>query len=90
MAVWLVAVLLVLVFKYGRLELSDFILIVPPLVFYASKTLDFKWVYKLRSLVLIFGVAMPVFTYMGYWINAFSRNFFSIQLYVKVGVPPWG
>ena len=75
MAVWLVGVLLVLIFKYKRLELSDFVLIVPPLVFYASKALDLKWVYKLRMLVLLLGVAMPIFTYMGYWINAFPDTF---------------
>ncbi|MEZ4777291.1 MAG: hypothetical protein R3D00_29210 [Bacteroidia bacterium] len=67
MAVWLVGVLLVLVFKFRRLDLSDFILLVPPLTFYASKITDFRWGYKFRLIILTLSLLIPVFQYLNYF-----------------------
>ena len=75
MAIWLVGSLMMLSFKFNRLELSDLILMVPPLVFYASKTLDFKWVYRMRIPILLVSLIMPIYTYLGYWGMVFPNSF---------------
>jgi hypothetical protein len=67
MATWLGGVSLMLLFKFRRLELADFVLLVPPLVFYAKKLLDFRWFRRLRWLVLLATVAMPVSMYLSFW-----------------------
>lgn len=67
MAVWLVGILLALGFKINRLDLSDFILLVPPVVFYTAKTFDFKWVYKLRYLLFAAIFIVPFYSYLSYF-----------------------
>ncbi|MEM7659659.1 MAG: hypothetical protein AAF399_26335, partial [Bacteroidota bacterium] len=60
MATWLAGVSLMLLFKYSRLELTDFVLLVPPIVFYAKKLLDFSWFRRLRWFVLLATIAVPI------------------------------
>ena len=67
MAVWLVGVILVLIFKFRRLELSDFILLVPPLSFYAGKIFDFKLAYRLRVFLVLIVLAVPFYQYLTYF-----------------------
>jgi len=67
MAVWLVGILLALGFKFKRLDLTDFILLVPPIVFYTAKTFDFKWVYRLRVFLLIAVLIIPTYSYLSYF-----------------------
>ena len=75
MAVWLVGILFALAFKFKRLDLTDFILLVPPLVFYTAKTFDFKWVYKLRYILLIAVLVIPFYSYMSYLGIRFPQTF---------------
>lgn len=67
MAVWIVGVFLVLGFKFNRLELDDFLLLVPPIAFYTSKMFDFKLVYRFRVLIFLFMFGFPLFQYLNYW-----------------------
>jgi hypothetical protein len=67
MAVWFVGVLLVLIFKIRRLELADFILLAPPLSFYAGKIFDFNLAYRLRVFLVIITLAIPAYQYFTYW-----------------------
>ncbi|MEL6671503.1 MAG: hypothetical protein AAFR61_04900 [Bacteroidota bacterium] len=80
-AIWLIGVMLVFLFKFRRLELSDFVLMVPPLVFYVSKTFDFKIVYRLRRLVWLFAMAVPVYLYLVFWtmVGGLDLRFFQPQ-----------
>lgn len=74
MAVWLVGVLLVLIFKFRRLDLSDFVLLVPPLTFYASKITDFRWGYKFRLLIITFALLIPAYQYLNYFGLAWEQT----------------
>lgn len=78
MSMWVVGVLLLFVFKWQRLELSDWVLLSPPLVFYARKALDFEINTKLRVTLLAFMVMMPLSLYLGLWNirNPNSTNLF--------------
>ena len=67
MAVWFVGVIFVLIFKTRRLELADFILMVPPLAFYAGKIFDFNLAYRLRIILVILILAVPAYQYFTYW-----------------------
>ncbi|MEL6592955.1 MAG: hypothetical protein AAFQ68_22840 [Bacteroidota bacterium] len=67
MAIWLVSVMLMLAFKYGRLEVNDIILLAPPLAFYASKIFDFKWGGRFRAILIPLSLVMPVIIYLNYW-----------------------
>lgn len=67
MAVWLVGILLALGFKFNRLDLTDFVLLVPPIVFYTAKTFDFKWVFKLRYVLFVAILILPLYSYMSYF-----------------------
>jgi hypothetical protein len=67
MAVWLIGVLLMLGFKWRRLELGDFVLLVPPLVFYARKVFDFAWGYRLRAFWVLAITGFPLFLYLNFW-----------------------
>ncbi|MDX2245544.1 MAG: hypothetical protein SF052_02125 [Bacteroidia bacterium] len=67
MAVWLVGVSLSLIFKFSRLELSDFILVVPPMTFYATKITDFRVGYRFRLILLLLILAIPVYQYFNYY-----------------------
>lgn len=67
MAGWLIGILIMLLAKVTRLELSDFILMVPPLVFYSTKAFELAWGGRPRWLILAIIVAAPMFIYMNYW-----------------------
>ncbi len=66
MYIWLVGVLIVLLFKLGRLEISDFLLLVPPLAFYIARTFDFPLMTRFRVLALLLLVMVPVWQYTAY------------------------
>lgn len=74
MAIWLVGVLVVLLFKLDRLIMPDFILLVPPLAFYIARTFDFKFVTKYRVLILLLLIAVPLWQYSGYVGMTFSKQ----------------
>ncbi|MFK7923286.1 MAG: hypothetical protein AB8H47_15085 [Bacteroidia bacterium] len=67
MAVWLVSVFLILLFKYSRLELNDILLLAPPMAFYASKVFDFKWGGKYRAILIPLSLLLPAIIYLNYW-----------------------
>ncbi len=67
MAVWLVASVLMLSFKYSRLEISDFLLLTPPLAFYASKPFDFKWATRFQMLLFPAMFLPAMIIYLCYW-----------------------
>ncbi|RMG68070.1 MAG: hypothetical protein D6722_12225 [Bacteroidetes bacterium] len=58
MALWLGGVLLALLFKLNRLEFSDFILLIPPVVFYAQRPLQAAWLRRFRVVFFLL-VALP-------------------------------
>ncbi|MDX2283033.1 MAG: hypothetical protein NW241_02680 [Bacteroidia bacterium] len=60
MAVWVTVGLLLLLLAPGRREVSDFSLLLPPIAFYSSKTLDFKLIYRFRLILLILALIVPV------------------------------
>lgn len=66
MAIWLVGVLIVLLFKLNRLIMPDFILLVPPLAFYIARTFDFTFVTRFRVPMLLLLIAIPIWQYSGY------------------------
>ncbi len=66
MAIWLVGVLIVLLFKIDRLIMPDFILLIPPLAFYIARTFDFPIITQYRVPVLILLLATPLWQYSGY------------------------
>lgn len=67
MSMWLLVVVATLLVKIRRLELQDFILFAPPLVFYASKAFDFPWVQRLRYPILLALFSGFLFLYASYW-----------------------
>ncbi|MEM6344826.1 MAG: hypothetical protein AAF927_13125 [Bacteroidota bacterium] len=67
MAIWLVSVLLMLLFKYGRLELNDILLLAPPMAFYVSKIFDFKWGSRFRTILIPLCLLFPAVVYLNYW-----------------------
>lgn len=76
MAIWLVAGLIALFLSTSRTELHEWILISPPLAFYATRAFDIpfrKWVY---TPVLLLSFAPTMITYISFWVN-YSTN--SIQ-----------
>ena len=74
MAIWLVGVLIVLVFKLNRLIMPDFILLVPPLAFYIARTFDFSIVTRFRVLALLILISIPLWQYSGYLGMAFDQQ----------------
>lgn len=66
-SLWLLGVLLMIVFKWKRLELSDMILIAPPLVFYLRKALELPFLQQMRWGILSAIVLVPLFLYVGLW-----------------------
>lgn len=74
MAIWLLSCISMMAFKWRRLEYQDFMLIGPPVAFYASKTLDFPLVFRLRFLLLLALLAFPTYLYLGYWAITFSPS----------------
>ena len=67
MHMWLLVVAITLIFKFRRLEIQDFFLLMPPAVFYANKAFDFKLTYKLRMAILIICMIVPTYIYLSYW-----------------------
>lgn len=67
MGIWLLSVMGMLVFKWRRLEYADFVLIAPPVAFYATKTFDFALVYRFRLLIWLGIISFPLFLYAGFW-----------------------
>ena len=74
MNMWLIVVSIALIFKLRRLDTQDFILLIPPIVFYANKAFDFQWVHKLRIAIMLISLAMPIYMYMSYWGLAFPHS----------------
>lgn len=74
MAIWFIGVLVVLLFKYDRLIMPDFILLVPPLAFYIARTFDFKYVTKYRIPILFLLIALPLWQYSGYLGMTFDKQ----------------
>lgn len=66
-SLWLLGVLLMLLFKWQRLELSDLVLLVPPLVFYMRKALDLPFLLQFRWGILALILVLPLFLYIGLW-----------------------
>lgn len=64
MALWLVLGLLIMALKLRRLDVSDFILLAPPLAFYASAALTFRWPRLLRLPGLAIGLTAMVLLYV--------------------------
>ncbi|MEO0469826.1 MAG: hypothetical protein AAF206_09415 [Bacteroidota bacterium] len=79
MLIWTVCVSLLLFFKWKRLLLPDFILLIPPLVFYASKTFELRWMDRLRPLVLVLGLATPLYMHLSYLGLAFPDGLGSLR-----------
>ncbi|MEM6803137.1 MAG: hypothetical protein AAF696_17155 [Bacteroidota bacterium] len=75
MAVWLIGILFALGFKFSSLDTTDFILLVPPIVFYSAKTFEFKWVHRLRYVLLIAILIMPAYSYTAYLGIRFADSF---------------
>ncbi|RMG22135.1 MAG: hypothetical protein D6730_17115 [Bacteroidetes bacterium] len=67
MSLWLLAVSATILFKLNRLELQDFILLIPPVVFYANRALEFSLAYRLRLPLLVLSLLMPLYMYASYW-----------------------
>ena len=74
MGIWLLSCLAMLAFKWRRLEYQDFLLIAPPVAFYASKTFDFYIVFRLRILIFAAILAFPTYLYLGYWSTHFPQS----------------
>ncbi|WNJ21311.1 hypothetical protein [Pontibacter sp. G13] len=79
MVVWLLSVTMMLLFKWKRLGLPDFTLLVPPVVFYASQTFDFRLIRKLRVLLVLGTMAVPLYLYGSYAGIRFPETFSWIQ-----------
>lgn len=67
MALWLGGVLLVLGFKFQRLEFSDFILLIPPVAFYAQQPLHLSWMRRLRVAFLLAVIIPTVYLSLHFW-----------------------
>ncbi len=74
MLIWMLGVLLILLFKIRRLEMPDFILLVPPLAFYIAKTFDFRIFTRFRVPVLIALLFLPLLQYSSYLGMVFSDS----------------
>jgi hypothetical protein len=74
MAVWLVSASLMLAFKYSSLELADFLVLAPPLSFYATKSLEFALAYRFRFLILPAIFIPAMLFYLGYWGLAYPQG----------------
>ncbi|MDX1908966.1 MAG: hypothetical protein SF053_18160 [Bacteroidia bacterium] len=66
MFTWLLTALIMMSLKFARLGLSDFLLMTPPLVFYASKVPDFALAHRLRWLLLVSWLTLPLVQYGAY------------------------
>ncbi len=69
MAIWLAAGLIALFLSTSRSELHEWMLIAPPLAFYATRAFDIpfrKWVY---APVLFLSFAPTMITYISFWVN---------------------
>jgi hypothetical protein len=75
MALWLAAGLLMLLAKWRRLDLSDFHLLLPPVAFYTTKVLDFRWPLRLRLLTLTFTLGVALLSYLSGWSLRFPDPF---------------
>lgn len=75
MRIWLFIMIITLVFKLRRLELQDFILLVPPIVFYAGKSMDFKWNSLMRLTAIVVGLGISSYSFSGYFGMAFPKTF---------------
>ncbi|MDP5169144.1 MAG: hypothetical protein NWR72_02775 [Bacteroidia bacterium] len=73
MMIWLIGVMIVLGFKLRRLEMSDFILLVPPLAFYIARTFDFAFVTRFRVPILLLLTSVPIWQYSAYIAMAFPE-----------------
>lgn len=74
MAIWLVGVFIVLLFKLNRLTMPDFILLVPPLAFYIARTFDFDFVTRFRVPMLLLLISIPIWQYSGYLGMSFDQQ----------------
>ena len=75
MRIWLFIMIIALIFKLRRLELQDFILLVPPIVFYAGKSMDFQWNSFMRLLAVAVGLGVSFYSFSGYFAMAYPRAF---------------
>lgn len=67
MALWLGSVLVALLFKVNRLEIKDFLLLSPPLLFYTLQGLEMGWTRRLRLPLLLLGLAPAAIIYLHAW-----------------------
>ncbi|MEO1450897.1 MAG: hypothetical protein AAFV07_15315, partial [Bacteroidota bacterium] len=58
MAAWFITGLMVLAFKFKRLELADAFLLIPPLSFYIGLSLNLKFLYPIRYGLLALGLTL--------------------------------
>ncbi|MEM8899214.1 MAG: hypothetical protein AAGC85_13960 [Bacteroidota bacterium] len=63
MLTWLFSNAVMLMFKVSRLDVQDFVLAIPPLVFYATKTFDFRWMNRWRPLVFTLIIGSSLYFY---------------------------
>jgi len=74
MALWLVVGLLMLLAKWRRLDPSDVHLILPPVAFYAARTLAFSWPKRLRIPLLTVGLGLFLLSYLSGWSLRFPET----------------
>lgn len=67
MACWLVAVVSMLLLKWQRIDLNDFVLLAAPMSFYISKALDFNLTYRFRFFLFLLMFAVPVYQFWFYY-----------------------
>ncbi|MFN0201747.1 MAG: hypothetical protein ACKVTZ_09515 [Bacteroidia bacterium] len=72
MLIWLVAGLFGLLFSLSQVQLHEWVLLAPPLAFYATKVFDFK-IQKGLSTALLIGCFVPsFFVFSGFWIESYK------------------
>lgn len=67
MSAWLFASILLMASKWKSVQIDDFVLLAVPASFYASRIMDFKWVYRLRIFFFIIMFAWPLYPFRYYF-----------------------